>query len=115
MLLGVLLAVAAKEFPAAVRALGGERDGIEFVVAHDDLRAFAVDHAFHDVEDAELLMATVDEVAYVDGLPLRMPVGTGPVILLIAQSSEQIRQMRRAAVNIADDVVAPHPDILASG
>ena len=46
-------------------------------------------NALHDLKDAELLTATVDEVAYVDGLPLGMRVGSGPVIHLIAGASSR--------------------------
>ena len=73
MLLGVLLDMAAEELPAAVGTLGGVRDGVEFVVAHDDLGASAVDHPLHDLKNAKLLAATIDQVTDVNGLPVAMP------------------------------------------
>ena len=95
MLSGVFRAVGSEELATAIWARGVVRDRIEFMVPHDDLGASAVDHLLHDFQDRQLIIATIDEVADEDGVPIRMPVGTRRVALAIAKTSS--RSIRGAA------------------
>jgi hypothetical protein len=49
--------------------LGVVGDGVELVVAHDDLGASAVHHPLHGFQHLQLFAAAVDEVTDEDGLP----------------------------------------------
>src|ERR1700750_2968687 len=88
--------------------LGGVGDGIELVVTHDDLGASAVDHALHDLEDPELFVAAINQVADEDGSASGMPVGTGPVVDGVAERLEQNGELGGAAMDVADDVEVAH-------
>ena len=76
MLLVVLTALLAdvrsKEIARPVR--GGVGDGVEFVVAKDDVRCARVHHRLHESYDADLLGSAVDQVADEDGSPVLVTV-----------------------------------------
>lgn len=63
------------------RKFGRVTDCVEFMVAHDDPGAAAVDHASDDLEHAQLLTAAVDEVADGDRLALWMAEGARAIVI----------------------------------
>jgi hypothetical protein len=64
-----------------------------------------VDHAFHDLEDAELIGASIDQVADEDGLALGMLVRAGRIVQAVVEAAQQFFQRCGAAMDVADDVV----------
>lgn len=88
---------------------GRVSDGVEFVVSHDDLGVSAVDHVLDDFEDTQLLTTAVDQIADKDRLSFG--ICECAVFTLISEFGEQGMQSGRAAMNVADDVVALHEPI----
>jgi hypothetical protein len=93
MLVGVLGGVRLQELPAPFGMLCVVSDRVEFVVSHHDLGVAAVNHRSDEFEDTELLVTSVNEVTDEDGLSVWMSVGTGPVVLSVAEGLEKLRQL----------------------
>lgn len=109
----LFLSLCSVDVSAAGRMLGRIPDCVEFVVAHDDLGAAGVHHAFDGFEDPQLLTAAVDQVTDEDRLAVRMAQGAAP--MFVSEFREQSLQSGSAAVNVTDDVVTLHQSILALG
>jgi hypothetical protein len=101
----VLVGVPAKELPAVAGVSSGIGDRVEFVVAHDDVSTAAVDHAFDDLQDAQLIGASIDQVPDEDRLAFGMLVDTGQIVAAIVETAQQFFERGGAAMNVADDVV----------
>ncbi len=102
-LLAVLL-VAGAQVPVVGR--GGVGDGVELVVAEDDLGGAGVDHAPHDVDRLELLRAPIDQVADEDRLPPRVPPRA--VAFGVAHRAQESGERVGVAVHVSDHVVPGH-------
>ena len=85
------------------------------MIAHHQLGGAGVGHGLGDLEDAELFFTPVDEVTDEDDGALRVSVGARRLVQLITELVEQTLELRRAAVDVPDDVVTLHGPIIALG
>lgn len=89
---------------AAGRRRGAPAERVEFVVAHDAQRLAGVDHRVHPVQGLADARAAVDDVAEEQRLAPRM--APDAALQAVAEQVEEAVQGMRAAVDIADQVVA---------
>ena len=115
MLFCVAFTVGPQEFSAVGGMLDGVRDGVELVVAHDDLGGAGVDHRLDQLQGPQLFCAAVDEVADEDGGAFGMGVGAGVGVDAVVEAFQPLLEKSRHAVDVADDVVSPHDLMVSRG
>jgi len=100
-------AVRAQPLTGIARIVGRVADRVELVVAHHTPRVPRLDHAPDDLEHAQLVAATVDQVAEEQRLPpLRRPIAAARAH--VAHRREQGFELAGLAVEVTDHVVAVH-------
>ena len=112
-LLLVLVVVLAHEAVRVRRVLGGVGDGVELVIAHDDLSGASLLHPSDDLQDINVLLASIDQVANEDRLAIGVSVDA--LRLYVAEAMEESDQFLALAVHIADDVVSAHDTSVSPG
>ena len=100
---------------AAGGMLDGVREGIEFVVTHDNQSGAGVDHRLDQLQRPQLFGSAVDEIADEDGCAFGMCVGAGLGVDAVVEAFQPFFQKCCHAVDVADDVVSPHDLIVSRG
>ena len=111
----VLVTVPGGVGPAPVRVVGiagGERNGVELVIADDHPGSAVLDHRPRNRDRLELERSSVDQVADEDHLPSGLPVGA--ITLGIPELLQQGDQLVGTTVHVADDVVSRHRRSIAN-
>ena len=109
----VLVVVLAHEVVRVRWVFAGVGDGVELVIAHDDLSGASLLHPSDDLQDINVLLASVNQVTDEDRLAVGVPVDA--LRLYVAEAMEESDQFLALAVHIADDVVATHVTSVSLG